>query len=158
MRAIVAGTFDPPTIAHLDLIKRAWELFDNVTVLVAVNPAKSTFLIPPETRVWLLKQCIPNLDARVWQGLLADFKVPDEGCVLVRGLRTVSDFESEMVQAHVNEDLGLPTVLLPTTATASYVSSSIVRQFIQFKALERAQAYLPTPVYEYLRGFGAGVS
>jgi len=166
--AIVAGSFNPPTVAHLDLIQRAHDLFGNVTVLFAINPdkvKKSSFvqvrdgewvqkknpLEPPvEDCVRALRECFPKDDptykVEIWDGLIAQFYTDGNPKVLVRGLRTVSDFEQEMIQAHVNSNLGLPTIWLPTTTQNSYVSSSVVRQLIKFQAYDEAAKYLPTPI------------
>ena len=151
--AIVAGSFDPPTVAHIDLIKRAYDLFGKVIVLVGVNPSKTKPFIFPQERVRLLQECFnPDLSSvyvQLWDGLTADF-YKGNGRVLVRGLRTVSDFEAEMIQSHVNANLGLNTIFLPTTSENSYVSSSVVRQLLQFGAKEEAMKYLPVPVQDYI--------
>jgi|SaaInlStandDraft_4_1057021.scaffolds.fasta_scaffold01557_5 pantetheine-phosphate adenylyltransferase len=150
---ICAGSFDPPTKGHLRIIEEALCLFESVTVLVAVNKAKKTLFGQGE-RVDMLKECLEQHGSRVhvaaWDGLLVDY-APDKHRVLVRGLRTVSDFEAEMTLAHVNETLGIQTLFLPASPsdTTSFVSSSIVRELLAFD-LDKAQQFVPESVRPWL--------
>lgn len=153
--AICAGSFDPPTQGHLRIIEESIRLFGSLTVLVAQNKAKEP-LFGKEDRVMMLKECLQQhgdaVDVRVWEGLLANFR-PDEPRVLIRGLRTVSDFDAEMTLAHVNESLGIQTVFIPASATdtTSFVSSSIVRELFSFGAVEKAQFFVPPAVRPWLQ-------
>lgn len=162
MIAIYAGSFDPPTKGHLRVIEEALRLFDEVHVLVATNSAKKPMFNPAE-RVFMLARCLHEYKGRAKIGIWDDRYDPcPEGQettprILVRGLRTVSDFESEMTMAHVNESLGLHTVFIPAGAEGgvSYVSSSIVREF---GATERALQMVPEPVARFIRETRGGVT
>jgi len=134
--AVYPGSFDPPTIGHLDVITRAASVFPLVTVAVVVNPQKRDPFFTVDERERMLVECtagIGNVRVRQFRGLLADFvKVEDAG-VIVKGLRVVSDFESEMAYAHMNRSLtGIDTMFLMSDATYSFVSSSLIKEvFLQ---------------------------
>ena len=129
--AIFAGTFDPPTLGHLDIIGRAVLLFGQVHVVLADNPSKRA-VFSPEERIALLERCCarwPEVRVHRWDGLVADF-ARDVGCrVLVRGLRDAADLAYEQVMASMNRrlDQGLESVFLPCEARFADVSSSAAR-------------------------------
>lgn len=130
--AIYPGTFDPPTLGHLDLIERASQLFDQVIVAVGSNSSK-TPILTSDQRVQVLGECIahlPNVEATVFSGLLIDFALSKGAKSIVRGLRATSDFEYEFQMAMVNRRLTteVDTVFLMTKWDLSYLSSSIVRE------------------------------
>lgn len=130
--AICPGSFDPITVGHVDIIKRAADMFDRVIVLVAHNRSKtSTFTV--DERVEFIKRVtkdIPNVEVDSFDGLLVDY-VRDKGAkAIVKGLRAVSDFEYEFQMALVNKKLypQADTVFLTTSAENMYLSSSVVKQ------------------------------
>jgi pantetheine-phosphate adenylyltransferase len=130
--AIYAGSFDPPTNGHLDLVKRASHLFPRVIVAVGENPTR-TPLFTIEERLGLLQQvCAPfsNVGVASFRGLLVDYAKGVGGRVIVRGLRAGTDFEHELQIAHANADLRpeLDTVFLPTRTTYGFISASLVRE------------------------------
>ena len=135
-RAIYAGSFDPITNGHCDIINRAKQLFDEVTVLVVQNPAKQSFLTREE-RVALISEIYKD-DAQIavdhHVGLLAHYAKDRQINTLIRGLRAVSDFDYEFQMALTNKDLHsqIDTVFLMTDKAHSYLSSSMVRQLAQF--------------------------
>lgn len=130
--AVYAGSFDPATLGHLDLIERAASLFENVIVAVGVHPTKHP-LFTDDERVDLLKQItakIANVTVDSFGGLLIDYCTSKGAGVIVRGLRVTTDFEYELQNAHANADLApqVDTVFLPTRTRHGFVSSSLVRE------------------------------
>lgn len=130
-RAIYPGSFDPPTNGHLDVIERAATCFGEVIVAVVVNPQKRDPMFSLEEREAMLRECVaglPNVRVEHFRGLLADY-VKSNGDVIVKGLRVVSDFESEMSTALMNRSLSeVDTLFLMSDAKYSFVSSSIVKE------------------------------
>ena len=134
--AIYPGSFDPPTRGHEDLIHRALGLADRLIVAVAINPNKAP-LFSVEERLRLLEQAVgpePRIQLASFSGLLADFARSREATVVVRGLRAVSDFESEFQMALMNRRLNpdLETVFLVPALDLTYLSSSLVREVGRF--------------------------
>jgi pantetheine-phosphate adenylyltransferase len=129
--AFFAGSFDPFTLGHLDLVRRAQALFGRVTVGVAHDPAKHSRFSAAE-RVELVRQCVVGLSGvEVVQatGLVVDAARSCGADVLVRGVRSGTDFDYEMAMARTNRDLaGLDTVLLVPQGDYAHVSSTLVRQ------------------------------
>jgi len=128
--ALYAGTFDPATYGHLDVIRRAAALFDKVIVGVSVNPRKSP-LFTTEERVEMLREvCRPmaNVTVEVVPGLVVDFARASGANVLVRGLRAVSDFEFELQMASTNRALApeIETVFFTPAPEYHYLSSGTV--------------------------------
>ncbi|CUU37059.1 MAG: pantetheine-phosphate adenylyltransferase [Fimbriimonadales bacterium] len=131
-RAVYPGSFDPPTLGHLDIISRAARLFDELIVAVAVNAQKKP-LFTLEERVAMLQECcqhLPNVRVVPLQGLLARFAQSVGACVIVRGLRAVSDFEYEFQMASMNRQLApeVDTCFLMTHQQYAFLSSSIVKE------------------------------
>lgn len=130
--AIYPGSFDPVTNGHFDVIKRAAKLFDKLIVVVMVNAGKrATFT--PEERVEFLRiatEGIPKVEVDYHSGLLADYAKEKHACTVVKGLRAVSDYESEFQMALANRKLNpnLETVFLPARGEYQFLSSSIVRE------------------------------
>ncbi|MDR0432039.1 MAG: pantetheine-phosphate adenylyltransferase [Bifidobacteriaceae bacterium] len=126
---IVPGSFDPITMGHLDVIRRARGLFDEVIVGVATNRTKRP-LLSVEDRITLIADAVADLtNVRVMaiNGLLVDFAHSVGATVLVKGVRSAADLLAEDAQAQVNYELGgLETILLPSRPHLAYVSSSIV--------------------------------
>ncbi|WGE45646.1 pantetheine-phosphate adenylyltransferase [Actinobacillus equuli] len=129
---IYAGTFDPITNGHLDIIERAAKLFGKVIVAVARNPSKQP-LFSLEERTLLVKQsCVhlSNVQAVGFSGLLADFAAQHQAKALIRGIRGNDDIEYEIQLAQLNEKLeeGLETIFLPPAVQWRYLSSTMVRE------------------------------
>lgn len=130
--AVYAGSFDPATLGHLDLIERASALFDNVIVAIGVHPTKHP-LFTAEERVAILEQItshLPNVLIDSFDGLLIDYCTQKGAGVIVRGLRVTTDFEYELQIAHANADLApqIDTIFLPTRTRHGFVSASLVRE------------------------------
>jgi pantetheine-phosphate adenylyltransferase len=136
--AIYPGSFDPVTIGHLDIIKRASKIFDKLVVAVPVNPAKITSF-SVEERMELLRIAvdnagISNVEVDRVEGLLADYARERNVVTIVKGLRALSDFEYEFQQALTNKKLNpeLETMFLATSAENMFLSSSMVKQVAGF--------------------------
>jgi len=130
--AIYAGSFDPPTLGHLDLIERAAALFRDVIVAIGRHPSRSP-LFTVEERLDLVSTIsshLPNVRVEAFFGLLIEFCREKGGRVIVRGLRAATDFEYELQIAHANADLDpdVDTVFLPTRTKNGFISASLVRE------------------------------
>jgi len=137
--AIFPGSFDPPTLGHLDLIQRAAAQFDRLIVCVMVNSAKSG-LFTPEERLELLRESltglegVENVEVDRDSGLLVDCARRKGASCVVKGLRSVTDFEYELQMADVNRKLsGLDTLFLTARPELSFLSSSIVRELGRYQ-------------------------
>ena len=137
-KAVYPGTFDPMTVGHLDIIKRASANFEEVTVAILVNPDKSP-LFSVEERVRMIKEAvkdIPNVKVDFFSGLLVEYAKAHDINVSVRGLRTPSDFEYELPTAQFNQLLSqgeVETCFYATRPELAHISSSAVRQVAKFK-------------------------
>ncbi len=135
-RAIYPGSFDPVTYGHIDIIKRAADIFDELTVSVLSNSAKSP-LFSVDERVNMLKEVcsdLKNVRITSYMGLLAEY-AQDEGFdVIIRGLRAITDFEYELQMAQTNHKISesVDTVFLTTSLEYAYLSSSIVREVARY--------------------------
>ncbi|MBO7190670.1 MAG: pantetheine-phosphate adenylyltransferase [Elusimicrobiaceae bacterium] len=132
IKAVYAGSFDPVTNGHIDIITRAARLFGALTVLVMKNENK-TPLFSIQERVEMLRRAvaqIPGVRVETAQGLLADYARKNGVQVLVRGLRGAADIEPEFCAAHFNKQFfpGAETVFLPTDPALQYISSTLVKE------------------------------
>lgn len=130
--AIYPGSFDPITYGHLDILKSGAEIFDKVIIAVAYNSQKKGFL-PVETRVDLIKKSITdlkNVEVDTFEGLTVDYARKKNAHILLRGLRTSSDFEYELQLSLANNAMSkdLKTVFLITKPEYNFISSSMVRE------------------------------
>ena len=130
--AVYPGSFDPITSGHLNIIKRAADIFDKLIVCVMVNSAKSPMFSRDE-RVELIRRSIdelPNVEVDSSDGLLADYARRKGSCVIVKGLRAGSDFENEFQMALINHKINpdLDTMFLTAEHQYMYLSSSIVKE------------------------------
>jgi pantetheine-phosphate adenylyltransferase len=155
--AVYAGVFDPPTNAHLEIIESALRIFDELVVVVAFNPNKSTALFSPDERVAMLEASLtPAMRSCVrvtaYSGLTAPYAESLGACALVRGMRPYADADSEIALAFMNERLSpqLPTVLLLTGAKNVWLSSTFVREAATLGRMVVPGA-VPPPVEEALR-------
>ena len=136
--AIYPGSFDPVTLGHINIIKRAAVAFDKVIVCVMVNSEKNGGLFTPEERIDLMRKSIQvsNVEFDVNYGLVAEYAKAKGARVLVKGLRAVSDYENELQMALLNRKLNprLETMFLPSSAKYTYVSSSMVKEMARYGA------------------------
>ena len=133
---VFPGSFDPVTVGHLDIIARASEVFDRVLVTVMINISKAGSF-PPEERVRLLKKAcakFPNVEIDRWDGLLADYMRERGARIVLRGVRSFSEYEHEYTSAMLNKRLNgeVETLLIPSDPALSAVSSSAVREIAGF--------------------------
>lgn len=147
--AVVPGSFDPPTIGHLNIIERTAGIFDKVAVAVLVNMDKQP-LFSEQERVELMELSVahlPNVSVVAFSGLLRDLVRETGACAVVKGVRSVADFEYELMMADYNRRLwgdSVQTLLLPCLPELSHLSSSGVKQLARFGA--EFQHYLPAPI------------
>ena len=138
--AIYPGSFDPITLGHLNIIKRAAVCFDKLIVCVMVNSEKvNRGLFTPEERVELIRRVVaklPNVEADCSSTLIAEYARQKRACTLVKGLWAVSDYENELQMALINRKLNprLETMFLPSSAKYTYVSSSMVKEMARYGA------------------------
>ncbi|RMH63032.1 MAG: pantetheine-phosphate adenylyltransferase [Calditrichaeota bacterium] len=134
--AIYPGTFDPITLGHIDIINRAANIFDNVIVTLAVNTAKKP-LFTLDERLEMMHDAVDRFE-NVWvahfDGLLVDFARSNNACVIIRGLRAISDFEYEFQMALMNKKLAgeITTVFLMPNEKYTYLNSTIVKSVAKF--------------------------
>ena len=150
--AVISGTFDPITVGHLDVIERASKLFDKVVVAVSSNTEKKGFL-PADIRFETARASvahIKNASVEVCDGLLAEFCKKYDDPVIVRGVRTGSEFDYERSLFVINKGLGAPeTVVLPAESGMDHISSTYVRELIKYnKSLVGAVPDPAIPVIE----------
>ena len=130
-RAVCPGSFDPVTNGHLDIVSRASDLFDEVTVAVLFNKGKEG-LFSVDERLEMLRvvaQDYTNVEVDAFHGLLVDFCTSHGISTIVKGLRAVSDFDYELQMAQMNRSLaGVETVFVPTSPEYSFLASSLVKE------------------------------
>ena len=150
-KAIYPGSFDPITIGHIDIIKRALGLFDDFTVLVA-NSTSKNYLFTIEERKQLIKNALidPNIKVESYEGLLADYARKNNVNIIVRGIRAVSDFEYEMTMANMNKKLNdkLETVTIFADPSLNYISSSMIKEIAKLNG--KVDSLTPPNVNEAL--------
>ncbi len=138
--AVYPGSFDPITNGHLDIVERAMNVFDRVVIGVLANPRK-TSLLGVEERIGIIRAALEEtgsppdrIDVTSFHGLTIDFCRAQGASAIVRGLRAISDFESEMQLAHNNRVLApeVDTVFFMTSVANGYVSSSLVKEIATF--------------------------
>ena len=133
-RALFPGSFDPITLGHYDIIKRALDLFDEIVVAIGVNGDKN-YMFTVEQRKEFIEKAFadePKVKVTTYQGLTVDFCKEIDAQFILRGLRNPADFEFEKAIAHTNRKLSqIETIFLLTAARTSFISSSIVRDVIR---------------------------
>lgn len=154
--AICSGSFDPITLGHLDVIRRAAAIFDRVCVCVSPNAEKKNQMFTPEQKLLLVRTAVaelPNVEAELFPGLLADFAVSHGANVIVRGIRNVTDMDVEYQMALINRGLHpeLETFLLPASPAYQHFSSSMAREMIRYG--QPLEAYLPASIIPMVRDF-----
>jgi pantetheine-phosphate adenylyltransferase len=155
--AVYPGSFDPITNGHLDVIRRASGVFDRIVIGVLANPRKQP-LLAVEERIDIIRRALvadgasaDRIEVDSFDGLTVDFCRAREAQFIVRGLRAISDFETEMQLAHNNRKLAptVDTVFFMTAVEHGYVSSSLVKEIALFGG--DVSAMLPPPAVEALR-------
>lgn len=150
-RAVCPGSFDPVTNGHLDIFRRASELFDELVVATGTNVSKSR-LFDPEERLEMLREAcagLPNVTVMGFTGLIVDFCREIDAHAIVKGLRGGNDYEYELPMAQMNAHLtGVETVFIPTTASLGYVSSSLVKEVASLGG--DVSGLVPSAVHERL--------
>lgn len=137
IKAVYPGSFDPITLGHLDIIKRAAAIFDEVTVAILINHEKSPLFLAEE-RVNMIKKAVkdlPNVKVDCFSGFLYDYAVAHDIQVSIRGLRTPADFEYELPTAQFNRLLSggrVETMFLATSLEYAHLSSSAVKEICKF--------------------------
>ena len=134
-RVVCPGSFDPVTHGHLDIVRRAAQLFDEVVVAVGVNASKKR-LFTPEERMEMIAEAVadlPHVRVAGFSGLLTTFCEQEGIVAIVKGLRAVTDFDYELQMAQMNQSLsGIDTFFLATSPQYSFLSSSLVREVARF--------------------------
>lgn len=135
-KAVYPGSFDPFSNGHLDIVKRASKLFDEIHVLVSNNIFKKT-IFSTEERINLIKKCttdIPNLVITSFDGLVVNYCKDNEISIIIRGLRNYSDYEAEFSLYQYNKDIypNVETILLLPSTKTQFVSSSAIKELLNF--------------------------
>ena len=151
--AVYAGSFDPPTFGHFDLIERASKVFSNVVIAIGRHPTKKP-LFSLDERIAMLKEITQHIDnVRIdsFDGLLIHYCEKVGARVIVRGLRAATDFEYELQIAHANADMSpaIDTVFLPTRTKYTFISASLIREIASHGG--DVSHYTPAIVHQALK-------
>jgi pantetheine-phosphate adenylyltransferase len=151
-RVVCPGSFDPITNGHLDIIKRASSLFDEVVIAVLVNQTKSS-LFTVDERIEMIKEVTSsykNVSVDSWSGLLVDYCKSNQITTIVKGLRAVSDFDYELQMSQINLQLqGVETLFMATAPSHSFLSSSLVKEIASHGG--DVSAYMPSAIVSKLK-------
>jgi len=153
-KVIYPGTFDPVTYGHIDIVKRAVDLFDEVVVTVAINPTKQP-LFNTEERVKMLEESLIEYKSKVvidsFDGLLVEHAKQVGATAIVRGLRQISDFEFEFQMALMNRKLSgdITTIFLMPHERYTYLNSTVIRNLASLHA--DVSSFVPQNVHEALK-------
>lgn len=146
--AVFPGSFDPITTGHLDIVKRALPLFDEIIVAIGHNDKKQTLFSLEQRKQWIEAVFASENKVRcaIYEGLTVTYCKEQNANYILRGIRTAADFEYEKTIAHINNSLhgNIETIFILSTPALSFVSSSIVREII--KAKGDASKYLPKEI------------
>ena len=151
-KALYAGTFDPFTNGHDDILNRSLPLFDEVTILLAISPSKKP-LFTIEQRLEMLNEHFadePKVKIDSWSGLLVDYAKKNDIGTIVRGLRPTGDFEVEFQMASMNNKLypEIETIFLMTEGQNYFISSSLVKEIYNHEG--EVKDFLPDIIYKWL--------
>lgn len=133
--AVFPGSFDPPTLGHIDLIKRSAVIFDKVIIAVAESTSKK-YVFSTEERVDLWKRILPegldNVEVDTFKGLLVDYMDRKNSRILLRGLRNLTDFEYEISMSQTNQTMNpkVETLFIMTAGSFSHLSSSLIKEIV----------------------------
>ena len=158
--AVYAGSFDPVSLGHRDIIERGARMFERVTVGVGINPEKSP-LFTPQERLEMLQHLLkpfPNVDVACFEGLAVDFVRRSGAAVMLRGLRTLTDIEAEFTLTLANRALAheIETVFLMASEKYTHISSSLIKQVAMFgteaaNGSEPLEAFVPREIITRVR-------
>jgi pantetheine-phosphate adenylyltransferase len=151
-RAVCPGSFDPATFGHLDIVRRASGLFDEVIVAVGTNVSKNRLFDADERISMMRRACadLGNVSVEGFTGLVTTFCAEHDVTAIVKGLRAASDFDYELQMAQMNSSLtGVETVFLPTSPDRGFVSSSLVKEVAGFGG--DVSAFVPDFVHDALK-------
>jgi pantetheine-phosphate adenylyltransferase len=151
--AVYVGSFDPMTLGHLDIIRRAARLFDSVTVGIGINPDKQSLFTPAER----LEMCrlavrdLANVDVRAFDGLAVEFVRECGSRILLRGVRTLTDIDAEFTMTLTNRvlDQEIESIFLMSAERYAHISSSLIRQIARMAredVRERLKEFVPAPI------------
>ena len=134
--AIYPGSFDPPTVGHMNIVARGLGIFEKIIIAVARNTSKKS-LFTPEERVELLRKLFkgrPDVEIDFFEGLLAEYARRKKTNTILRGLRTVADYEYELQMSFANKNLypKLETIFMMTESRFSHISSTIIKEIAYF--------------------------
>ena len=151
--AIYPGSFDPPTMGHLDIIKRASKVSDKLIVAILNNPHKKNPMFSIEDRekmLTLITKELENVEIDYFEGLLVDYAVKKQAQIIIKGLRAISDFENEFQMALTNRKLTpeVETVFMMTNDKYSFLSSSVVKEILYFGGC--VDQLIPEQVNEFI--------
>ena len=151
--AIYAGSFDPITNGHIDILKTGTQIFDKVIIAVSFNPNKTGFL-PVEKRIRLIQDSvkgIKNVEVDSFDGLTVDYAKKKGAIALLRGIRSSIDFEYENQMAQFNQalDKNIKTIFLPPSVQHSFISSSGIREILKNKG--DISEFVPEAVLNYFK-------
>ena len=155
--AVYVGSFDPLTLGHVDIIRRGAKMFDRITVGIGINPDKRP-LFTPEERLTLTKAVLSplqNVEVRCFEGLAVEFIQQCGARVLLRGLRTLSDIETEFTMTLANRALvpEIDTLFLMASERYTHVSSTLIKQIAQLavgSAAGKLNEFVPKEIVEPL--------
>ncbi|SMO65814.1 pantetheine-phosphate adenylyltransferase [Solitalea koreensis] len=150
--ALFPGSFDPITIAHVDIVKRASPLFDKVIIGIGLNSSKPSFL-SPENREHILQAVYannPKIEIKTYEGLTVDFCKELGAQYMIRGIRSVADFEYERAIAQINQVMKpeIETIFILSKPEYSAISSTIVRDILRNKG--NVSPFVPTEALDFL--------
>ncbi|MCX7420702.1 MAG: pantetheine-phosphate adenylyltransferase [Planctomycetia bacterium] len=155
--AVYAGSFDPLTLGHLDIIRRGSALFDRLTVGIGINPDKKPLFTPEERLVAIQQVVAPlkNVEVLCFEGLTVNFVRSCQAAVMLRGVRTLTDIETEFTMTLANRalDPAIETVFLMASEKYSHISSSLIKQIAHLgrgNTAEQLKAFLPPELIESL--------
>ena len=136
VKAIFAGSFDPPTNGHLDVVKRAAELFESIDVVISVNPDKK-YMFTSEESVEMMKELVKDckkVSVHAYEGLIVNYAKQHNAKVLIRGVRSSNDFAYEFELASMNQNLNpeIETVFLQSKEKYAIVKSSSIKELAKF--------------------------
>ena len=151
-RVVCPGSFDPITFGHLDIIKRASSIFDEIVIAVLVNQTKQT-LFTVDERIEMIGEVTAqykNVKVASWSGLLVDYCKANDISMIVKGLRAVTDFDYELQMSQINLQLqGVETLFMSTAPAHSFLSSSLVKEIASYGG--EVSSYIPEPILKRLK-------
>jgi pantetheine-phosphate adenylyltransferase len=150
--AVYVGSFDPMSLGHEDIVRRGAGMFERVTVGIGINPEKRA-LMSPDERLTLIREVVgslPNVDVECFDGLTVDFVRRRQAAVMLRGLRTLTDIETEFTQCLANRVLApdIETVFLMAGEKYAHISSTLIKQIAQMGHRDSAaqlRSFVPEP-------------